>query len=144
MLEEFGMDSFWLGDLEGYVGVVQFGPPRMGVPSDFRHRKPPAPRQRLEPEYCGPRSDYPGQQTRILSDRFRLAAPPPSANWSRIKTAPYSAPPICSSNTPEVHYLSVDQGYFDENGNFVTVLRRNGGHMDWGLWVEGDIGVVRV
>ena len=45
---------------------------------------------------------------------------------------------------PEVHYISVDQGYFDENGIFVTVLRRNGGHVDWGLWVEGDIGVVRV
>jgi len=45
---------------------------------------------------------------------------------------------------PEVHYLSVDQGYFDEDGKFVTVLRRNGGQIDWGLWVEGDIGVVRV
>jgi hypothetical protein len=45
---------------------------------------------------------------------------------------------------PEVHYLSVDQGYFDEDGKFVTVIRRNGGQIDWGLWVEGDIGVVRV
>jgi len=45
---------------------------------------------------------------------------------------------------PEVHYLSVDQGYFDDNGKFVTVLRRNGGQVDWGLWVDGDIGVVRV
>ena len=28
---------------------------------------------------------------------------------------------------PEVRYISVDQGYFDDNGKFVTVLRRNGG-----------------
>jgi hypothetical protein len=42
------------------------------------------------------------------------------------------------------HYVSVDEGYFDAQGKFVTTLRRNGSTINHGVWVEADIGVVRV
>ena len=41
-------------------------------------------------------------------------------------------------------YLSVDEGYFDQNGKFVTERRRNGGQVFNGVWIEPDCGVVRV
>jgi len=41
-------------------------------------------------------------------------------------------------------YLSVDEGHFDKNGEFVTERRRNGGQVFNGIWVEPDCGVVRV
>jgi hypothetical protein len=143
VIEEFGMDSFWLGDLEGYVGVVQFGPPRMGAPSDYRHRKPPVPGGGWNPNTAGR-----GLIIQAAKHEFYLTG----FGW-RLHLRPKIEPDKnrtvqCLADwlfeMPEVHYLSVDQGYFDEDGKFVTVIRRNGGQIDWGLWVEGDIGVVRV
>ncbi len=141
--EEFGMDSFWLGNLEGYYGMVQFGPPRMGAPSDWRHRKPPAP-------YGGYNPDNAGRGLIIQAGKHEFYLT--GFGWRlhlHSKLAPDKNRTVLSPNNfvfepTEVHYLSVDQGYFDANGKFVTVLRRNGGQIDWGLWVEGDIGVVRV
>jgi hypothetical protein len=40
---------------------------------------------------------------------------------------------------------SVDEGHFDEDGKFVIDRRRNGDEIgNRGLWVESDIGVLRV
>jgi hypothetical protein len=143
VLEEFGMDSFWLGDLEGYVGVIQFGPPRMGVPTDYRHRKPPAQFPGYNPNAAGRGLIIQASKHEFYLTGFgwRLFLRPklePDKNRTQL------CPADLQFEAPEVHYISVDQGYFDEKGKFVTVIRRNGGQVDWGLWVEGDIGVVRV
>jgi hypothetical protein len=37
----------------------------------------------------------------------------------------------------------VDEGHFNEQGEFVVDRRRNGDEHDTGLWVEADTGVVR-
>ncbi|HHX65463.1 MAG TPA: DUF5597 domain-containing protein, partial [Chloroflexi bacterium] len=42
------------------------------------------------------------------------------------------------------NYVSVDEGHFDESGNWVAVRRRSGDESDWGIWVEADVGLVRV
>ena len=42
------------------------------------------------------------------------------------------------------NYVLVDEGHFDENGEFVVDRRRNGDETDHGVWVETDIGVVHV
>jgi hypothetical protein len=141
--EECGMSSFWLGNLEGYTGVVQFGPPRMGVPSDFRHRKPPMPGGGWNPSTAGRGLIIQASKHEFYLTGFgwRLHLRP---KLEPDKNRTVQCPADMQFEPPEVHYLSVDQGYFDENGKFVTVLRRNGGQIDWGLWVEGDIGVVRV
>jgi hypothetical protein len=38
----------------------------------------------------------------------------------------------------------VDEGHFDQNGEYVVDRRRNGGQVGFGIWVEHDSGVVRV
>ena len=44
----------------------------------------------------------------------------------------------------EGRFVSVDEGYFDQKGEFVPDRRRNGDEIGRrGLWVESDIGVLR-
>jgi hypothetical protein len=44
----------------------------------------------------------------------------------------------------QVHYLSVDEGHFEADGTFVVDRRRNGDEINAGVWIEPDVGVVRV
>lgn len=41
-------------------------------------------------------------------------------------------------------FLSVDEGFLDENGTFISHRKRNGDEADYGFWVTPDVGVVRV
>ena len=41
-------------------------------------------------------------------------------------------------------YLSVEEGRFDENGNFVPHRKRCGDETDFGIWTHWDVGVIRV
>ncbi len=45
-------------------------------------------------------------------------------------------------STRNIAYLSVEEGYFSENGDFLAVRKRNGDEADTGLWVTPDIGVL--
>ena len=115
----------------------------MGAPSDYRHRKPPVPFGGYNPNAAGRGLIIQTGKHEFYLTGFgwRLFLHPklePDRNRTTLCPADFQF------EAPEVHYISVDQGYFDENGKFITVLRRNGGQVDWGLWVEGDIGVVRV
>jgi hypothetical protein len=42
------------------------------------------------------------------------------------------------------NYVVVDEGHFDEDGQYVVDRRRNGDETDHGVWVEPDCGVVHV
>jgi len=42
------------------------------------------------------------------------------------------------------HQVKVDEGHFDEKGQFVVDRRRNGDAINGGVWVEADNGVVRL
>ncbi|WP_138750815.1 DUF5597 domain-containing protein [Paenibacillus sinopodophylli] len=46
--------------------------------------------------------------------------------------------------TRSVDYVSVEEGRFDQEGNFHANRNRNGDEVDFGIWVEADTGVVRV
>lgn len=140
---EEGDSTQWMDDLDGYLGVIQFG---AGTPSynptDYLHKKKidrheytKATSARgfviqtgLHEFYCV------GVNWRIW---FR-------ANLKPDKNRTALTPRDFQLDPKHIHYVSVDQGYFNENGEFVTVLRRNGARINHGVWVEADIGVVRV
>jgi hypothetical protein len=42
------------------------------------------------------------------------------------------------------YFMSVDEGHFDKNGVFTVDVVRNGDEISRGLWVEPNIGVLRV
>lgn len=137
------MGGQWLRNLDGYIGVVQFGGGRSGMsPTDFRHR-----RNQVTAKGFGDNNAR-GLVIQASKHEFYLVG----VGW-RICLKPKLAPDKNrTSLSPgdlvfdqiQEHYLSVDEGYFDKKGKFVVTNRRNGGHVNWGLWVEADIGVVRV
>lgn len=43
-----------------------------------------------------------------------------------------------------IDYLSVEEGFFDADGNWITARKRSGDESDYGVWVHPDVGVVRV
>ena len=144
VIEEFGLADYWMNGLDGYDGIVQFGAGRPGgSPTDFRHRKPSGGPISFNPNAAGR-----GLVIQAGKHEFYLVG----AGW-RLFLRPRLAPDknrtaYCPTDfqfeQTQEHYLSVDEGYFDDDGKFVTVTRRNGGQVDWGCWVEADIGVVRV
>ena len=143
VIEETGADSQWMGDLDGYLGVVEFGQGSPGyIPTDYRHKKS------IERHPFNPASISRGLVIQAGKHEFYLVG----VNW-RIYLRPKLAPDKKRTSVTlrelqldpkHAHYVSVDEGYFDEQGKFVTTLRRNGSTINHGVWVEADIGVVRV
>lgn len=46
--------------------------------------------------------------------------------------------------TRSLDFISIEEGTFNEDGDFVVHNRRNGDEADFGIWVEPDVKVVRV
>ena len=143
IIEEYGADSQWMDGLDGYVSGVRFGsgiPPY--VPTDHRHNKKVG-RHTFDPYNCAR-----GLVIQTSKHEFYLAG----AGWRiffRRKFAPDKT--RTSLNLKEfqleekyAHYVSVDEGFFNDNGEFVTTVRRNGAQVNHGVWVTADVGVVRV
>jgi len=47
------------------------------------------------------------------------------------------------AHTLQGHFISVDEGHFDRNGEFVVECRRNGDQIGSSLWLEPNVGLVR-
>jgi len=83
-----------------------------------------------------PRFGHTGRQTWSLPVGAGLA-PDPETEIGADKTGTAYCPTDFQFETDTEHYLSVDEGYFDDDGKFVTVTRRNGGAGGIGAgWVE--------
>lgn len=131
-------------DLGRYIALAQFGDgaPRWGA-KDWRHRSErPAP---VEGARRAPRarglvfqvSDY---EFYVVGGNYRLFFRPRVEPRKAVDSAIIT--PFL--NTHMTHYVSVDEGHFDENGEYVVDRRRNGDETSHGVWVEPDTGVVRI
>jgi hypothetical protein len=141
VIEEIGADSQWMGDLEGYLGVVKFGqgtPPY--IPAGYKEK---IQRRVYNQDTCAR-----GLIIQTGEHEFYLVG----VNW-RLYLRPKLAPDRTRTSLSlrdlqldpkHAHYLSVDEGYFDENGEFTITLRRNGAQVNDGVWVEANVGAVRV
>jgi hypothetical protein len=123
--------------IDGYLGLVEFGGAAF---KDWRHLPRAQPSGAAEAErgrglvfQAGPHEFY------LVGAGYRLLLRP--------RLAPEQALDISLSNpallTRQAHMVSVDEGHFDEAGNYVVDRRRNGDEIDAGIWVEPDVGVVR-
>ena len=140
------MPQQWL-DLDGYIGRVQFGMGRLPLVSkDWRHRKGEAmPKEQADsdakPEFLRGR----GLVIQASKHEFYLIG----IGW-RLFLSPKHPPdktrPLLSFRNEVVpgRHLSVEEGHFDEKGEFVIDRQRNKDPMSQGAWVEADIGVLRV
>jgi hypothetical protein len=139
--EFMGFQEF---DLEGYMGLVQFG--RGQAPrayKDWRH--PPEETMFMEQPADSNRGRGLIIQTSrkefyLVGANYRLVLRPKLSSDKAQAVVPVP------DNTLMMlaPYLSVEEGHFDQNGKFVAERRRNGGQVFNGVWVEPDCGVVRV
>lgn len=129
-----------LVDLEGYWGLINFGDgPTPYVYKDWRHPTP----QRHVVKSAEERGR--GLIFQTGPHEFYLVG----ANY-HLLLRPKREPRQMSSAMGEylmtrlVHFLTVEEGHFDEHGEFIVDRRRNGDEINHGCWVEPDIGVLRV
>jgi len=129
-------------ELDGYIGLAQFGDAQVSyVTKDWRHRaaRPlggaPGPEARGRGLVCqvGAHEFY------VVGGGFRLLlrrVGSPEEALDTTVTKPWLQPRA-------THYVSVEEGYFDDAGRFRATRRRSGDETDYGLWVEPNVGVVR-
>ena len=142
VIQEEGMELQHL-DLDGYLGLVQFGEgPLPRFRKDWRHSSG-------LPWPCTPTDSNRGRGLVIQASRneFYLVG----ANYRLLLRPKLSPDKMRASSLVSdrilnmlAHQLSVDEGHFDQNGEFVVDRRRNGDEVSRGVWVEADTGVVRV
>ncbi len=135
--ENLGAQKF---ALDGILGMVEFGDLSLSaVYKDRRHLPkfpslPPGERGRGLLVQAGKHEFYlVGVGYRLL---LRPILPPEQALDATLSRE--------ALLTRQAHYVSVDEGHFDEAGNYVVDRRRNGDEIDFGVWVTPDVGVVRV
>jgi hypothetical protein len=128
-------------NLEGYLGRIQFGGgPSVGIGRDWRHN---IARDMNWGTIVNKDRGY-GLVIQANRDEFYLAG----VNYRLFLTprlSPDKPQPLAfQDNVVHGRQLRVDEGHFDQNGKFVVDRRRNGDNVSGGLWVEADIGVLRV
>ena len=131
-----------LMDFEGYSGVVEFGDRRGGYNGkDWKHPSNDVPKA---PSYNRGRGliiQTGKNEFYLVGANYRLFLRPKSAVENlhpRLAIADF-APKM-----PGWNMISIDEGHFDRNGEFVIDQSRNGDEADPAAWVEPDCGVIRV
>jgi hypothetical protein len=131
----------WLA-FDGYLGRIQFGAGRMGggASKDWRHSGGQFTPREQAPDTNRGR----GLVFQTGKNEFYLVG----ANYRLFLRPKYSPdkkqPLVFHDNNVPGRQFSIDEGHFDQQGKFVVDRRRNGDNISNGLWVEPDIGVLRV
>ena len=142
VVQEEGM-GHQIFDFEGYHGMAYFGNgPIPFISRDWRHVTSGLERL-LAPDVDRGRGlifQVSEHEFYIVGSHFRLILRPRSPFDQSID------PTLSNSflRTRLSNYVSVDEGYFDADDNFVALRRRNGDETDGGVWMAADVGVVRV
>ena len=132
VIEEDGLTR-QLFDFDGYMGLVQCGPLMHFLYLEKRERAGST-------RGWGLIIQANKKEFYLVGDNYQLyLRPKPSIDKMQ--------PPLLGSdwrNTSLGNFISVEEGHFDQNGEFVAERRRNGDQVTWcGLWAEPGVGVVR-
>ncbi len=120
--------------LEGYTGLAEFQDASRDFSwGDWRHL-------RSEPTHGrGLIFQAARNEIYVVGAGFRLALRPDEAPERALDSTLANHALL----TRQAHYISIDEGHFDADGEFVVDRRRNGDEVDHGIWVDADTGVVR-
>lgn len=146
--EEFAQKQY-LENLEGYVGMVQFGSgggKSIRVRKDWRHAPIDmysemitilATEQSNLNRGRGLVIQTGSHEFYMVGANFQLfLSPKPRAGEMQTKQA--------YNEWGSGRHVSVEEGHFNGNGKFIVDRRRNGDVLSAGLWVEPDINVLHV
>jgi hypothetical protein len=129
-------------DFEGHTGLVEFGAGRgCFIGRDWRHKPIVTISEQTDRNRgCGLIIQASKNEFYLVGANYRLYLRP---NPSILKTQS-PRPVIDPSPRQHGYFTSIDEGHFDNNGEFVVDLVRNGDEISLGLWIEPDIGVLRL
>jgi hypothetical protein len=131
LIEEEGLPR-QIFDFDGYMGMVQYGPLMHFILTEKRER-PAGPRGWGLVIQAGKKEFY------LVGDNIQL--------YLRPKPTVKMQPPLLNGdwkNTSQGTFVSVEEGHFNDKGEYVAERRRNGDQVTWcGLWAEPGSGVVR-
>jgi hypothetical protein len=142
VVQEEDIDAQLL-DMDGYLGSAVFAGGYMPrIDKDWRHDSP----EEIKPAPPDPNRGR-GLVFQANKNEFYLVG----VNY-RLFLRPKLAPEKMLDATfvydffqsKNAHQVKVDEGHFDQNGQFVVDRRRNGDVITNGVWVEVDTGIVRV
>ena len=137
-------DLLWFQrlDLDGYMGLVEFGEGKVqNVGKDLRH------------SVGGIRIEHTdnnrgrGLVFQVSRNEFYLVGTNYRLFLRRKPSLEHMKASLQVADWIPKHpgyFVSVDEGHFDQNGEFVADRRRNGDEIKRGVWVYPDVGVVRV
>ena len=132
-------------DLDGFEGLVEFGEKRApGSATDWRRMKVPwlgNPVSAVPNPGCGLVIQVAKNEFYLIGSNYRMFLRP------RLTLENMPAMLLAQDGRAKTFAFldSVDEGHFDRNDKFVIDRRRNGDEIgSRGLWVESDIGVLRV
>lgn len=130
-------------DFDGWIGLARFGYGTPGyVGRDWRHPPKRMPHALADESSRGRGLIFQSDRNEfyLVGGAYQLLL--------RRKGEPKEMLDISRNNDFHLsrlsNYVSVEEGHFDDEGQFVVDRRRNGDETDHGVWVEPDVGVVRV
>lgn len=127
IVQEEDMFEQQLQNLDGYVGLVKFD---INSSADFHHKD-----QKISDERGrGMVIQTQEKEFFVLGGGFSLFL------RKKCRAEDFSE----QKRESTVSYLRVEEGYFDQDHNWVCTRIRNGDASDYGIWVYTDIGAVRV
>lgn len=130
----------WL-DLDGYLGQVQFAGGRAhGGYKDWQHNAGMNMSYEKQPESKRGR----GLVIQSNKNEMYLVGVNYRVFFRPKLRSDKSEPLMFANDIKDGRQVSVDEGYFDYSGKFVVTRERNGDEISNGVWVEADLGVVRV
>lgn len=124
-------------DLDGWLGLVEYDDGSTRRPKDWRHRPG---EHRPEDRGRGLVIQASRQELYFLGASYRVMLRP-KLPPDQARDASLANGFLCKHQVPFIH---IDEGHLDERGAFIVDRRRNGDEANHGVWVEADVGVVRV
>jgi hypothetical protein len=137
------LTSSHLLDLDGFMGLVEFGERRAGYSGkDWRHMPPEAQKMQFNSNRGrGFVIQADKNEFYLVGANYRLyLRPKPSMENMQGRLVIADAVP----KLPGWYIVSIDEGHFDQKGEFTVDRWRNGDEIDPAVWMEPDCGVVRV
>ena len=140
-------DLSWtqLLDLDGYSGLIEFGERTAQYPGkDWQHTPPGMHNRRKQTDTNRGRGlviQAKPHEFYLVGANYRLLLrPEPSTAMmpARLAIADYLP------KLPGSCIVRVDEGHFNQDGEFIIDKQRNGDEIDPAVWVEPDVGVVRL
>jgi hypothetical protein len=140
-------DLSWtqLLDLDGYSGLIEFGERTAQYPGkDWQHTSSGMHNRRKQTDTNRGRGlviQAKPHEFYLVGANYRLllrSEPSTAMMPARLAIADYLP------KLPGSYIVRVDEGHFNKDSEFIVDKRRNGDEIDPAVWVEPDVGVVRL